>query len=113
MLTSKKLELRRSEIRQSLSELAKIEAPSADETRKMSELDAEYRAKEVQYRAALISEDTERREAGAELETRSESEWHDLVGSFEMRQVALNLDEGRALDGQTAEIVTELRNAGG
>lgn len=113
MLTSKKLELRRSEIRQSLSELANIETPSADETRKMTELDAEYRAKEVQYRAALVSEDTERREAGAELETRSESEWNDLVGSFEMRQVVLNLDEGRALDGQTAEIVTELRNAGG
>lgn len=113
MLTSKKLELRRSEIRQNLAELANIETPSEDEVRKMGDLDAEYRAKESQYRAALISEDEERREAGAELETRSETEWNDLVANFEMRQVALSLDEGRALDGQTAEIVTELRNAGG
>ena len=113
MLTSKKLELRRSEIRQNLAELANIETPSADETRKMGELDLEYRAKEVQYRAALVSEDEQRKEAGAELETRSETEWNDLVANFEMRQVALSLDEGRALDGQTAEIVTELRSQGG
>ncbi|KIN72561.1 phage major capsid protein [Sulfitobacter guttiformis] len=113
MLTSKKLELRRSEIRQNLSELANIETPSADETRKMTELDTEYRAKEVQYRAALVSEDEERRDAGNVLETRSEKEWTEIMGAFEMRQVALSLDEGRALDGQTAEIVTELRSAGG
>lgn len=113
MLTSKKLELRRSEIRQNLAELANIETPSADEVRKMADLDAEYRAKEAQYRAALIAEDDERREAGAELETRSEKEWSDMMGRFELRQVALALDEGRALEGQTAEIVQELRSAGG
>lgn len=113
MLTSKKLELRRSEIRQSLAELANIETPSEDEVRKIGDLDTEYRAKESQYRAALISEDEERKEAGAELETRSDKEWAEMMGRFEMRQVALNLDEGRTLDGQTAEIVTELRNAGG
>lgn len=113
MLSSKKLELRRSEIRQQLAELANIETPSEDEVRKMGELDAEYRTKETQYRAALIAEDAERREAGAELETRSDKEWSDLMAGFEMRQVALALDEGRQLDGKTAEIVTELRNAGG
>lgn len=113
MLTSKKLELRRSEIRQNLSELANIEKPSEDETRKMTDLDTEYRSKEVQYRAALVSEDEERREAGAELETRSEKEWNEIMGAFEMRQVALSLDEGKALSGQTNEIVTELRSQGG
>ena len=113
MLTSKKLELRRSEIRQSLAELANIETPSEGETRKMGELDTEYRAKEAQYRAALISEDEERRDAGAELETRSETEWAEVIAGFEMRQVALALDEGRILEGQTQEIVAELRSAGG
>lgn len=113
MLASKRLELRRSEIRQNLAELANIEKPSEDEVRKMSDLDAEYRSKEVQYRAALIAEDEERREAGAELETRSEKEWSEMMAGFEMRQVALALDEGRQLDGKTAEIVQELRSAGG
>ncbi|WP_185803972.1 phage major capsid protein [Pontivivens nitratireducens] len=113
MLTSKKLELRRSEIRQSLAELANIENPSEDEVRKMGDLDTEYRAKETQYRAALVSEDDERREAGAELETRSEKEWAEMASGFEVRQVALALDEGRKLDGATAEMVEELRSAGG
>ncbi|SEP61932.1 phage major capsid protein [Thalassovita taeanensis] len=113
MLTSKKLELRRSEIRQSLAELANIETPSEDEVRKMGQLDSEYRAKESQFRAALVAEDEERKEAGAELETRSEAEWANMASQFEVRQVALALDEGRKLDGATAEMVQELRNAGG
>lgn len=113
MLTSKKLELRRSEIRQSLAELANIETPSEDEVRKMGDLDTEYRAKESQYRAALISEDEERKEAGAELETRSDSEWKEMASKFEVRQVALALDTGATLDGATAEMVQELRNAHG
>ncbi|MEY8829651.1 phage major capsid protein, partial [Sedimentitalea sp. XS_ASV28] len=75
MLTSKKIELRRSEIRQSLAELAANDNPSEDETRKMGELDAEYRANETRYRAALIAEDEERQDARGELETRSEREW--------------------------------------
>jgi len=113
MLTSKKLELRRSEIRQSLAELANIETPSEDEVRKMGDLDTEYRAKESQYRAALISEDEERKEAGAELETRSDTEWKEMASKFEVRQVALALDTGATLDGATAEMVQELRNAHG
>jgi HK97 family phage major capsid protein len=79
----------------------------------MGDLDTEYRAKESQYRAALISEDEERKEAGAELETRSDTEWTELASKFEVRQVALALDTGATLDGATAEMVQELRNAGG
>lgn len=113
MLTSRKLELRRSEIRQSLAELAANDNLT-DETRsKIDDLDREYQDTERKYRAALISEDDERREAGEELETRSEREWAELASRFEVRQVALALDEGRALSGQTAEMVQELRNAGG
>ncbi|MGC9370305.1 MAG: phage major capsid protein [Paracoccaceae bacterium] len=113
MLESVKIARRQSEIRQSLAELAGKESPSEDEVRKMDELDREYRQNETRYRAALIAEDTERREAGGELETRSAQEWAEMMAGFEMRQVALALDEGRQLDGQTAEIVTELRSAGG
>lgn len=113
MLRSVEITRRQSEIRQHLAELANKETPSEDEIRKMGEMDTEYRSNETRYRAALIAEDTERRDAGSELETRSSQEWADLMAGFEMRQVALALDEGRQLDGQTAEIVTELRNAGG
>lgn len=113
MLNSVKIARRQSEIRQSLSALVAKTDATADELRSMETLDAEYRTNETRFRAALVAEDTERREAGADLETRSGNEWDALVGSFEMRQVALLLDEGRALSGRTAEVVAELRNRGG
>ena len=113
MLESKKISLRQSEIREELAKLAGNDNPSEDEMRSMQTLDKEYRNNETRYRAALIAEDDERREAGKELEVRSDREWQDLSARFEVRQVALALDEGRALDGATAEIVTELRSGGG
>ena len=113
MLESVKIARRQSEIRQNLAELAGKETPSEDEIRSMEKLDLEYRSNETRYRAALIAEDTERRDAGGELETRTAQEWANLMAGFEMRQVALALDEGRQLDGHTAEIVSELRSAGG
>ncbi|MBL4917755.1 phage major capsid protein [Szabonella alba] len=113
MLESVKIARRQSEIRQQLSELVGKPSPTEDETRSMETLDAEYRTNETRYRAALIAEDTERREAGADLETRAGREWEDLVQGFELRQVALALSEGRNLDGRTAEVVEELRSQGG
>lgn len=113
MLDSMKITRRQSEIRQALAGLVGKEKPTEDELRNIEAMDLEFRQNETRYRAALIAEDTERREAGADLETRSGKEWADLMGRFELRQVALSLDEGRVLDGATAEIVSELRNAGG
>ena len=113
MLESVKIAKRQSELRSALAELSKAESLT-DETRsKIDQLDTEYQDNERRYRASLIAEDTERREAGADLETRADKEWSDLVAGFEVRQVALNLDEGRAFDGRTAEIVQELRSRGG
>lgn len=113
MLESVKISRRQSEIRQALAGLAGKSEPSEDELRAMESLDAEYRANETRYRAALIAEDTERRDAGRDLETRGANEWSGLVGQFELRQVALALDEGRSLNGATAEVVSELRGRGG
>jgi HK97 family phage major capsid protein len=113
MLDSVKISRRQSEIRQALAGLAGKESPSEDEVRSMDTMDAEYRTNESRYRAALVAEDTERRDAKGELESRDGNAWAELVAGFEMRQVALALDEGRPLDGRTAEVVQELRSAGG
>ncbi|MAW87169.1 MAG: phage major capsid protein [Phyllobacteriaceae bacterium] len=113
MLESVKIQRRQSEIRQALAAIVGKDKPTEDETRSMEAMDAEYRQNETRYRAALIAEDSERREAGADLETRSEREWAEIMSGFEMRQVALALDEGAQLTGKTAEIVTELRSKGG
>lgn len=113
MLQSVTIARRQSEIRQNLSALVGKDKPTEEETRNMEALDAEYRSNETRYRAALIAEDDERRDAGADLETRSDREYAELVGKFELRQVALALDEGKPLSGPTAEVVQELRSVGG
>jgi len=113
MLESVKISRRQSEIRESLAGLVGKPELTEDETRSMTSLDTEYRTNEAKYRAALIVEDQERREAKDDLETRSDRDYAALVSQFELRQVALFLDEGRTLNGATAEVVQELRNQGG
>lgn len=112
MLTSVKIQKRQSEIRQSLAALVGKEKPTEDETRSMSDMDTEYQANEAKFRAALIVEDTERREAKDDLETRSDKDYADLIGKFEMRQIATFLDTGDAISGATAEVVQEMRSQG-
>lgn len=113
MLESVKIQRRQSEIRQALAELVGKSELTEDEQRSMEAMDKEYRSNELRYRAALIAEDAERREAGEDLETRESREFAELMDRFELRQVALALDEGRPLDGPTAEVVQELRSQGG
>lgn len=113
MLQSAQIQRRQSEIREKLSGLAANETPTDEQRKEMDALDGEYRGNETRYRAALIAEDTERRDASTKLETREGSEWDKLVRGFELRQAALHLDEGLALSGATAEVVQELRSKGG
>jgi HK97 family phage major capsid protein len=113
MLESVKIQRRQSEIRQALAAVVGKEKPTEDESRSMENMDVEYRANETRYRAALIAEDQERRDAKGELETRGDKEWGELIGKFEMRQVALYLDEGAKIEGVTAEVIEELRSRGG
>jgi len=113
MLDSMKLTRRQSEIRQHIAELAGAESLT-DETRsKLDAFDKEYQDNERKFRAALILENEEREKAKGDLETRSDREFSEMMQGFELRQVALALDEGASLTGQTAEIVQELRSQGG
>ena len=113
MLDSVKIQKRQSEIRQSLNDLVKKEQPTEDETRSMDQLQSEYATNETRFQAALVAEDTERREAKEDLETRSDKEWSELMDQFEVRQVVMALHEGHVINGQTQEIVSELRSQGG
>ena len=67
MFESVKIARRQSEIRQSLAGLVGKSDATADEIRSMETMDAEYRQNETRCLAALIAEDTERRDAGADL----------------------------------------------
>ena len=112
MLESVRIARRQSEIRAALAQLVGKDAPTDDETRQMTDLDAEYTRNEIRFRGALIAEDQERREAGAELETREGRQWDDLVAAFEVRQIVAALDHGHQLTGQTGEVVAEMRAQG-
>jgi HK97 family phage major capsid protein len=113
MLESVKISKRQSQIRQELATLAGKQTPDETELRSMETLDGEYSSNEIRYRASLIAEDSERREAGEELVTRSDKEYAELVNAFELRQVAAALDDGSQLSGQTLEVVQEMRSQGG
>src|SRR5690606_30496626 len=83
MLESVKIARRQSEIRQALAGLVATANPTADELRTFAAPDLEFRTSETRYRAALIREDTERRDAVAELETRSSHKWAALLAGLE------------------------------
>ncbi len=108
-----KIQKEQSELRSQLAALAGKTNPDENEIRQMTDLDGRYQANEVRFRAALVAESEERAAARDDLETRSDKEYADLIGKFELRQVALHLDEGAKIDGATAEIVQELRSHGG
>lgn len=112
MLDSVKIQKRQSAIRQELSGLVGKPQLSEDETRSLTNLEAEYGTNEQRFRAALIVEDEQRAEAKGELETRSEKEFSDMIGKFELRQIAAHLDSGDKIDGATAEVVQEMRSHG-
>lgn len=112
MLLSKKLELERSKVRQQLGELAAKDAPTEEETRSMQTLDTQYGQLEQRFRAALISEDSERRAANEDFANNETREYSKLVDRFELRQIAACLDNGEQLSGETLEVVTELRSRG-
>ena len=115
MLESAKIAKRQSEIRQSLAELAANETPDENEQRSLKELNREFAVNESRYQGALIAEDNERREAGADLETREGSEWDKLLSNFEVRSVFAHVGNGdnAPLNGPTAEVVQEMRSKGG
>src|SRR5262249_20832499 len=100
-------------IRQALAAVVGKQNPDENETRQMESLDSEYRSNETRYRAALIAEDTERRDAKGELETRGERGDAQMGQKIRNPQGAPRPDEGPALDGATAEVVSELRSKGG
>ncbi len=112
MLLSQKIARRQSEIREQLAVLAGADKPTEEQRSELSALDAEYGTNETRYRAALISEDTERRAANEAMGDKKATEWSELVGKFELRQALLHLTENQIMSGTTAEVVQEMRSAG-
>ncbi|MEM8821576.1 MAG: phage major capsid protein, partial [Pseudomonadota bacterium] len=113
MLASTQIQRRQSAVRERLAELAAVETPDEAQLTEMRSLDTEYGANETRLRAALVAEAEERDAAGRELERREDVERAELEQAFELRQVVQHHAEQRAFTGETAELIQELRQAGG
>lgn len=112
MLRSQTLQIRQSEIRSRLAELQAGEEIDDEQRGQMDELTVEYRQNETEYRAAVISEESERQEHAPE--DGSSREWQRQIDRFEIGQAVGMLTERTArLTGATAEVVEELRSQAG
>ena len=112
MTDTQRIELRQSEVRTRLSELATIEAPSADESTELDRLTTEFRALEGRHRAATIAGTAPAaREPEKEPETRAETdttgegaEFRALAGRAEVRAYMAAAVAGIAPTGAEAEL---------
>lgn len=103
MLRSQELQLRTSEIRQRLNELAGKETLTAEERAEVDTLSGELATVETQYRAAAQAEDTEAREHRAEGDGES-AELRSLTGRVRCGEYLQAAVEQRAVSGAEAEL---------
>ena len=107
MTTSQKIELRRSEIRERLATLAATDEPTDEQLAEVRTMEAEYSSTETRLRAALISEESEEREAAAtfgdmDAETRERVELRSTASLGTYLAAAI---KGRAVQGAEAELM--------
>lgn len=107
MTASQRIQLRRSEIRQRLAELAEISEPTDEQRAELGALETEYRDTEGRLRAALIAEEAEERAAeerhgdGLDAEQRERIELRSRASLGRYLVAALR---GAAVTGAEAEL---------
>ena len=104
MTNSQKLSVRLSEIRQRLNELAGVEALTDEQRQESDKLQAEYRDKETQYRAAIVGEGEAEKRA---LETEPDAEMRERLELRSKAQLSSYLQaalSGRRVDGAEKEL---------
>ncbi len=108
-----KIELRQSERRERLNELAGLDTLTEDQTTELDTLTGEYQTGERQLRAAIIAEDAETAAATAVADTGADPERTELrsrckIGNFLRARI-----EHRSLTGAEAELAAEIGLDGG
>ncbi len=103
MLRSQEKQLRASEIRQRLNELAGKDALTDEERADVDTLSAELTTVETQYRAAVQAEDTEAREQRAEGDGEN-AERRALMRDVRLGRYLQAAVESRAVDGRESEL---------
>ena len=112
MTNGQKLQLRLSEIRQTLNELSGIDSPTDEQRAEMATLSTEYPTVETHWRAAAIAEADEPETRAADGE---DTERRALVARVELRQYLHAAANGVPVAGAEAELnaALDVRGAGG
>jgi len=103
MTALQKVQLRLSEIRKRMAELGGLETLTEEQTTEIEQLRAEYGECETRQQALLVAQEGEETEETTE-ETAEEREYQELVAGASISEVVVAAVEGRATDGQTAEL---------
>lgn len=103
MTALQKVQLRLSEIRKRMAELAGLETLTEEQTQEVEQLRAEFGQCETRQQALLIAGEGEGNEETTE-ETPEEREYSELLAGASVAEVVVAAVEGRATDGQTAEL---------
>ncbi len=98
MTASQKIQMRQSETREQLNDLAGAE--SAEDISRRDTLAAELKAMEAELRAAIAAE-------GAASTSPESREWAGIVGGFDLGEMFTNVMEHRASSGPIAEVQAE------
>ena len=110
MTNKQRLELRLSEQRQRLNELAGLEAPTEEQMTELRQLQKDHATTEEQFRASLKAEPTESRETGTE--TAEERELRELRGNVSVGRYVSMATSGQALSGAEFEFSQALGCSG-
>ena len=98
MTPTQKIQIRMSETREKVNDLATAE--SADDISQRDKLSAELKAQEVELRAAIEAE-------GAANTTAETREWADVTSRFDLGEMFTNVIEHRSSDGAIGEVQKE------
>ena len=108
MTKAQKIELRRSEVRTRLGELAGEESPTDEQLAEIGTLETEYRGTETRLRAAMIAEEAEERETAAEHGEDADAEMRERIelrGKASVGRFLAAAMKGRAVQGAESEMM--------
>ncbi|AXC50381.1 hypothetical protein DRW48_12405 [Paracoccus suum] len=112
MLKSQSIQLAQSHRREKMAAIQKAEGdPSDDQIAELRTLADAYERGEVEYRAAVLTEESDR--ATIRAEDKSEDAFQRECRAFSLARVVERAESGRMLDGREAEVSQELEKRQG
>ena len=112
MLKSQEIQLAQSKRRERMAAIQKTDGDLSDDAvTELRSLSGEYEKAEVQYRAALLTEDADR--ATIKTDDKAEADFDRECRAFSLSALVGAITDGKALTGREAEVSQELEKRNG